>query len=277
MCGARGGALAGPGTVLGHAATSVRSCGSPVRRLGLRKPEERTVGHFFGSTGGRKRWRNAAAGSVRRCHPAPLRVVKRPVPCPSARVSRRVVVRALREMEGAKEGRTSVPVPAGVPWVTHAVCQPWGGTGSSRPAGVSAAVHVPRQSLERARTGTSQAAERGESPCTPSGDRAPPGTRSGTGGWEARSRVQGWRTPTRPLCPPRARGSSGRACQAAAEVGTSRVERPCCCARATGRRAAGSVQVTRPYGTGRRSGRCCASPRVAAACGHVGPGRCVHA
>ena len=61
---------------------------------------------------------NASAGSVRRCHPTPLRFCKRNVTCPSSRVSRRLLVRASRELYGAQEVRTSVPVPAGLQWVT---------------------------------------------------------------------------------------------------------------------------------------------------------------
>ena len=57
----------------------------------------------------------SAAGRGRRCHPAPRRFVKRHGTCPSARVSQRLVVRAIWEMEGAQEVRTSVPVPAGGP------------------------------------------------------------------------------------------------------------------------------------------------------------------
>jgi hypothetical protein len=37
-----------------------------------------------------------SAGSVRRVHPAPRRFVKRNVTCPSASVSRRLLVRAIR-------------------------------------------------------------------------------------------------------------------------------------------------------------------------------------
>src|SRR5712691_2455105 len=186
--------------------------------------------HPRGSPCWRKRWMNASAGRVRRFHLVPLRFLTRKVTGPSASVSRRLVVLAIREREGAKEVRTSVPAPAGWQWVTQSLCQTWEGTGGQRPAGVRAAWHVPRKSLESARTGTSQAAERGESPCEPSDDRAPPGTREWTGGWEARSRVQVWRTPTMPICPPREWGSSVRACKAAAEVGKRRLERQRCCA-----------------------------------------------
>lgn len=93
---------------------------------------------------------NASAGSVRRCHPVPRCFVTRNVTCPSSHVSKRLVVRAIREREGAQYVRTSVPVPAGLQWVTPSVCQTWGGTGSQRPAVVSAALHVPRKSLARA-------------------------------------------------------------------------------------------------------------------------------
>lgn len=132
------------------------------------------MGHPCGSTCGRTR-----------CHPVPRRCVPRPVTGPSASVSRRLVVMAIRERAGAKEVRTAVPGPAGGPWVPQAVCQPWGGTGGWRPAVVSAAWHGPRHSAESARTGPSQAAPRGERPCAASGARAPPGTRAGTGGGEA--------------------------------------------------------------------------------------------
>lgn len=60
------------------------------------------------------------------------------------------------------------------PWVTQSLHQTWGGTSVSRAVAVKAAWNVPRKSLERARTGTSQAAERGESPCMPSGASAKP-------------------------------------------------------------------------------------------------------
>ena len=94
-----------------------------------------------GNPCGRTRWMHAAAGSVSRFHPAPRPFLKRNVTCPSSHVSRRWLVRAIREMEGAKEVRTSVPVPAGWPWVTQSLCHTWGGTESLRPAVVSAALH----------------------------------------------------------------------------------------------------------------------------------------
>jgi len=120
--------------------------------------------------------------------------------------------------------------------------------------------------LASARTGTSQASERGESHCASSGARAPAGARAWTCGGEARSRVHGWRTPTRPIGPPSECGSSARACQAAAEVCTSRVDMRCWCERATERSASGSVQVTSKDGTGRRRARCRSRQRVVAAC-----------
>lgn len=263
---ARGGPLAGAGAVGGHAATSVRRGGSTGRRRGLRTPEERTVGHPCGSPGGRKRWMHASAGSVSRFHRAPRRGVTRNVTGPSSRVSRRVVVRAIREREGAQEVRPSVPVPAGWQGVPQCVCQTWGGPSVERPAGGRAALHVPRQRVESARTGTRPASQRGESPGTPSGDRAPPGTRSGPGGGEARALGQGWRTPPMPICPPRERGSSVRACKAAAEVCKRRGSRQRGGERAPGRSASGSGTVTRQSGTGRRSARCWSSPRGAVAC-----------
>ena len=86
-------------------------------------------------------------------------------------------------MEGAKEARTSGPVPAGAQWVTQPLFQTRDGTEARRPAVVSAAVHVPRKILERAWTGPSHSAGRGERPGEPSGARAPPGTREWTCGW----------------------------------------------------------------------------------------------
>jgi hypothetical protein len=220
---------------------------------------------------------HAAAGRVSRGHPTPWRCWKRHVPGPSSRGARRFVVRAIRESEGAQAVSPSVPVPAGGPWVTPAWCQTWGGTGAQRPVVVSATLHGPRQRGDRARTGPSQAAERGESPGQPAAARAPPGTRAWPGGGEARSRGQGWRTPTLPLGPPSYGASRVRRCKAAAEVCKRRWSRPCGGARTPGRRASGSVKVTRQSGTGRRSRRCCASPRVVAACWHVGPGQCCQA
>lgn len=52
-------------------------------------------------------------------------------------------------------------MPAGCQCVPQALGQPWEGRQSQRPAVVQAALHVPRKRLERARTGTSQAAPRG--------------------------------------------------------------------------------------------------------------------
>jgi len=72
-----------------------------------------------GSTCWRKRWMKASAGSVSRFYPAPLRFLRRNVPCPSSSVSKRLLVRAMRAREGAQEASTSVPVPAGLQWVTH--------------------------------------------------------------------------------------------------------------------------------------------------------------
>jgi len=92
------GPLSAAGALRGHAAKSVRMGVSTVRRLGRRMPSYLTVMHPRGSICWRKRWMHASAGRVRRFHPALLRFVKRNVTCPSASVSQRLLVRAIREM-----------------------------------------------------------------------------------------------------------------------------------------------------------------------------------
>ncbi len=55
---------------------------------------------------------HASAGSVRGVRAVLARSLTRKVTGPFASFSRRLVVMATREREGAKEARTSVPVPA---------------------------------------------------------------------------------------------------------------------------------------------------------------------
>jgi len=220
---------------------------------------------------------HASTGSVRGVHGWLVRSVTRTVPGPSSPFSRRLVVMATREREGAKEDRTAGPVPAAGPWVIHPCCQPWGGTCVRSPVVRSAARTLPRKRLARAWTGTSHSASGGVSQVEPSGARAPPGTSEGRGGWYPICRVQGWRTPTIPRGPPRYVGSRARACKALAEVCTRRVDRRVWWERATGRRAAGHGKVTSTDGTGRSSARCGSTPGVAAALGPVGQCRLVQA